>query len=121
MFDTEEEDSLKQEETSETNVTTRSQSLLKEDMSILPKIKKLQENIKKKNNTSDKIPEFTITSQDPKRINMPVKPIEDKADNVKNNLKTPEMGYDIVEDIKNSKENISLFECAIYLSRKKTC
>ena len=34
MFDTEEEDSLKQEETSETNVTTRSQSLLKEDKSI---------------------------------------------------------------------------------------
>ena len=29
MFDTEEEGSLKQEETSETNVTTRSQSLVK--------------------------------------------------------------------------------------------
>ena len=47
MFDTEGEDSLKQEETPETNVTTRSQSLLKEDNSILPKIKKLQENMKK--------------------------------------------------------------------------
>ena len=47
MFDIEEEDSMKQEETLETNVTTRSQSLLKEDKSILPKIKKLQENIKK--------------------------------------------------------------------------
>ena len=63
-----------------------------------------------KNTTTDKIPEFTITSQDPKRINMPVKPIEDKFDNVKKNLKTPEMGYDIVEDIKKAKENISLFE-----------
>ena len=100
MFDTLEEGSLKQEETSETNVITRSQSLVKEDKSILSKIKKLQENIKKKNNTTDKIPKFTITSQDPKRINMHVKPIEDKVDNVKNNLKTPKMGYDIVEDIK---------------------
>ena len=47
MFDIEEENSLKQEETSETNVTTRGHSLLKEDKSILPKIKKLQENMKK--------------------------------------------------------------------------
>ena len=41
---------------------------------------------------------------------MHVKPIEDKAENVKKNLKTPEMGYDILEDIKNAKVNISLFE-----------
>ena len=41
MFDTLEEGSLKQEETSETNVTTRSQGLLKEENSILPKIKRL--------------------------------------------------------------------------------
>ena len=41
---------------------------------------------------------------------MPDKPIEDKFDNVKKNLKTPEMGYDIVEDIKKAKANISLFE-----------
>ena len=47
MSDTLEEGSPKQEETSETNVTTRSQRLLKEDNSILPKIKKLQENMKK--------------------------------------------------------------------------
>ena len=67
-------------------MTTRSQALVKEEKSILPKIKKLQENIKKKNNTTDKIPEFTITSQDPKRINMPDKPIEDNFDNVKKNI-----------------------------------
>ena len=42
MFDTEEEDFLIQGETPETNVTTRSQSLLKEDKSILPKSKKIQ-------------------------------------------------------------------------------
>ena len=63
-----------------------------------------------KNTTIDKIPEFTISSQNLKKTNMPVNPIEDKIDNFKKNLKAPEMGYDIVEDIKKAKANISLFE-----------
>ena len=55
LFDTEEEGSLKQKETSKTNVTTRIQCFLNKDNSILPKIKRLQENVKKiqKNNTND--------------------------------------------------------------------
>ena len=67
----------------------RSQGLIKEDSSILPKIKRLQENVKKiqKNTTTDKVLEFAITSQDTKQINMPVKPIEEKANDVKKNLK----------------------------------
>ena len=66
-------------------MTTRSQGLLNKDNSTLPKIKKFQENMNKiqKNNTDDKIPEFTITSQDPKQVNMTDKPIENKFDNVK--------------------------------------
>ena len=40
LFDTEDEGSLKHEEISETNVTTRSQGLLNKDNLILPKIKK---------------------------------------------------------------------------------
>ena len=40
-------------------------------------------------------------------INIPVKHVEDKIDNVKKNLKEPEMGYDIVEDIK--KANLSKY------------
>ena len=65
MFDTLEEGSLKHEEISETNVTTRSQCLLNKYRSVLPKIKRLQENVKKiqKSTIADKIPEFTITSQ----------------------------------------------------------
>ena len=74
-----------------------------------------------KNTTTDKIPKITITSQDPKKINMPVNPIEDKVDNVKKNLKATEMGYDIVEDIKKAKKNIPYFKCVMYLSRKKNC
>ena len=93
-------------------MTTRSQGLIKKDRSVLPKIKRLQKNVKKiqKSTTADKIPEFTITSQNPKQINMPIKPIEEKTDGVKKNLKEHKMEYDIVEDIKRAKENISLFE-----------
>ena len=105
LFDTEEE------ETIETNVTTRSQGLLSKDRSVILKTKRLQENVKKlqKSTTADKILEFTITSQDPKQINMLVKPIEEKTDDVKKNLKEHKMEYDILEDIKRAKENISLF------------
>ena len=112
LFDIEDENSVKQEEISETNVTARSQGFLSKDNSILRKIKKFQEKMKKiqKNNTDDKIHEFTITSQDPKQVNMPINPIEDKVDNVKENFKVPEMGYNIVEDIKRDKTNILLFE-----------
>ena len=41
---------------------------------------------------------------------MHVKPIEEKIDNVKNNLEEHNMEYNIVEDIKRDKANISLFE-----------
>ena len=86
-------------------MTTRSQGLLNKDNSILPKIKRLQENVKKikKNNTDDKKHEFTITIQDLKQVNM------------------PKMGYDIVEDIKRAKENISLFEMCNVPQQKKIC
>ena len=47
MFNMEDEDFPMQEEAPEKNVTTISQNSLKEDNSILPKIKKLQENMKK--------------------------------------------------------------------------
>ena len=103
-------------------MTTRSQSLLKEDKSIRPKIKKLQENMKKiqKNTSTVKTPEFTISSQDPKKINMHLKPIEDKIDNVKKNLKEPEMGYDIVKTLKKLKRISHCLKCVIYLSKKRS-
>ena len=96
LFDTEEESDLKHENVLETTVTTRSQDLVNKENSILPKIKKLQENVKKpqKNNIDDKILEPTISSQDSKQVNMPAKPIEDKAGNVKENLKA----YEVLEE-----------------------
>ena len=41
---------------------------------------------------------------------MPVKSTENKVENVKKNSTEHETGYDIVEDIKKAKANISLFE-----------
>ena len=112
MFNVEDEGFPDEEEISETNVTTRSQNPLKEDNLILPKINKLQENMKKmKNNTPIvNIPEFVISSQSPKKVNVPINPTKNKAENFKKNLTEHEMGYDVVEDIKKDKENISLFE-----------
>ena len=99
---------MKHEEISETNVTTRSQGLLNKDNSIIPKSKKFQDNMKKiqKNNIDDKIPELTISSQDPKQVNMPTRPIEDKADNVKENLKAPKMGYELLKALEVPEEEL---------------
>ena len=79
----------------------------------MPKIKNLWENMKKiKNNTQTvNIPEFVITSQNPKVVSMPMNSVENKVENVKKNSTEHEMGYDIVEDIKNTKANISFEMC----------
>ena len=112
LFDTKEEKDLRHEDSLETNVTTRSQGLIMENSLMLPKIKKLQKNVKKfqKNTSANKIPEFTTTSQNPRQINRPTKFIEDKINNVKTHLTKHKMDYDIVEDMKNIRANISLFE-----------
>ena len=104
------------------NVTIRSQNSLKEDNMIPPKIKKLQENMKKiKNNTQTiNILQFVISSQKTKIVIILVKSTENKVENVKKNSTEHEMGYDIVEYIKKTKANISLFEmCNIPQQKEK--
>ena len=68
LFDAKEEKDLRYEDILETNVTMRSQGLIKENSLMLPKIKRLQKNVKKfqKITTANKILEFTITSQIPR-------------------------------------------------------
>ena len=58
---------------------------------MLSKIKKLQENVRKrpKNNVGGKAPEITIISQDLKQINKPVKPMEDQLGDDKENTQRP--------------------------------
>ena len=59
LFDAEEEKTQGYKDVVETNVATRSQGTVKEDSLILPKIKRLQRNVKKKfqnKSLADKIP-----------------------------------------------------------------
>ena len=121
LFDAEEEKDLRHENILETNVTTRSQGLIKENSIMLPKIKRLQKNVKKfqNNSSANKIMEFTITSQNPRQINKPTKPNEEKINNVEMNLTGHKMDYDIVEDIKKVKANISLFEMCNVMQQKE--
>ena len=89
---------------------------------MLPKIKRLQKNVKKfqNNSSANKIPAFTITNRNPRQINMPTKPNEENINNVKPNLTGHKMDYDIVEDIKKVRENISLFEmCNVPQQKEK--
>ena len=68
LFDADKEKDLRSESILETNVATRSQEFLKENSLMLPKIKRLQKNVKKFQNNppTNKILEFTITSQNPR-------------------------------------------------------
>ena len=88
LFDTE-RSILKLEGIPEIKMTTKGLDLVNKDNSMLSKIKKLQENVKKqpKNNVDGEVPKVTITSQGPKQINMPVKPMEDQGGNDKENIK----------------------------------
>ena len=95
----------------ETNVATRSQGAVKDDSLILPKIRRLQRNVKKKFQNkalADKIPEFTITSQNPRQNDTTAKTSEGNAD--KPHPIGQPMNYDIVEDLKRVKANVPLFE-----------
>ena len=96
----------------ETNVATRSQGPIKENSLILPKIKRLQRNVKKFQNKAlaDKIPEFIITSQYPKQNNMLAKPNEEKMNADKPHPIEQQMDYDIMEDLKKIKVNVPLFD-----------
>ena len=123
LFDAEEEKTQGYKDVMETNVATRSQGPIKENSLILPKIKRLQRNINKFQNKSlaDKIPEFTITSQDPKYNDMLAKPNEGKMNADKPHPIEQPMDYDIVEDLKKVKVNVPLFEMCKVPQKKKDC
>ena len=93
------------------NVTTRSQGPIK-DESLLPKIKKFQESIKKLTNKTQNspVPEKAITKKKNQAMSKPAKDVDSNLENNKKSTVELEMGYDVVEDIKKTKENISLFE-----------
>ena len=56
------------------------------------------------------IPEKVIAKQKNQEVSKPLKVVNNKLENNKKSSVEPEMGYDIVEDIKKTKANVSLFE-----------
>ena len=113
LLDAEEENTQGHKDIREANVTTRSKGAVSDDSLLLPKIRRLQRNIKKKfqdESLADQIPEFTITSQDLKQNRMPPKPNDENTSADKSQSTRQLIKYDIVEDLKKIKENIPLFE-----------
>ena len=111
LFDAEEEKTQGCKGIMETNVATRSQGTVKEDNLILPKIKRLQRNVKKRfqdKSVADKIPDFTVPCQDPRQSDAQAKPSEENAG--KPHLIEQPMDYDIVEDLKKIKATVPLFK-----------
>ena len=54
-------------------------NLVNKDNTIISKIKKLKENVRRqpKNNVEDKVPKITIFSQEMEQINKPAKPMKE--------------------------------------------
>ena len=66
---------------------------------------------KVRNNTQTQlIPDLVITRNNNPIVSKTVKDAERKVEGVKKNSIDCVMGYDIIEDIKKTKANISLFE-----------
>ena len=66
------------------------------------------------------IPKKVIANQKTQVVSKPAKVVENQLENNKKSSVEPGMGYDIVEDIKKTKANVSLFEmCNLPQQKKK--
>ena len=72
-------------------MTMKNMSLVNKDNSIISKIKKLQENVKRqpKDNVEDKVSEIIIFSQETEQINKPAKLMEEQVGVNKENTEKP--------------------------------
>ena len=97
---------------SSVNVTTRSKGPVVDGSLVLPKIKKMKENMKKILSTTQTTPKSNpVNIKEIKSVfNKLVNTMLNKKEGTKKGLVEDDIGYDIVEDIKKTKENISLFE-----------
>ena len=83
-----------------------------DEILLLPKIRKIQESMKKISIITQTTPKFDliITKDKFPAVSTPIKIVESKIESNKKGLVEYDMGYDIVEDIKKKKANIYLFE-----------
>ena len=83
-----------------------------DEILLLPKIRKIQESMKKISSNTQTPPKSNLVTFEEKfaTVIKPVNVVENKAESNKKSPAECDMGYDIIEDIKKTKENISLFE-----------
>ena len=89
---------------------------------LLPKIRKIQKNMKKINSSTQTPPKSDLVTFKEKVIAVikPENAVENKIESNRKILTECDMGYDIIEDIKKTKANISLFEmCNLPQQRRK--
>ena len=105
----EEEEPTEEIQLSAVNITTRSQGPITNE-SLLPKIKKFQESMKRLANKTQNplIPEKVLAKKKAPTVSKSIKVVENKSDNNKKNSVEPDMVYDIIKDIKKTKANVSL-------------
>ena len=88
----------------------------------LPKIRKIHESMKKISSNTQEPPKSNLVIAKDKvtTVSKPVKVAEIKVESNMNSSAEYDMGYDITEDNKKTKANISLFEtCNLPQQRKK--
>ena len=85
MLGLENEETTEEIQLSTVSVTTRSKGPLIEDNTLLPKIKKIQENMKKIINNTQTLPvlDLVIIRQNTPTIGKPVKVAENKVESIK--------------------------------------
>ena len=123
ILDAEEENTQGRKGVREANVTTRSKGTVSDDSLLLPKIRRLQSNVRKKfqdKALADQIPEFTITSQDPRQNRTSPESNQENVSAGKSQPTRSQIEYDIVEDLKKVKANVPLFEmCKVPQQKEK--
>ena len=93
------------------NVTTRSKGPIMDEILLLPKIRKIQESMRKHNSNTQTPPkpDLVITKEKVTAVSKLAKDVESKEESNKKSPIEHNMGYDIVEEIKKTKANMSLF------------
>ena len=108
----EEEEPMEEIQLSAVNITTRSKGPIMDESLLLPKIRKIQESMEKISSNTQTPPKSDLVTSKEKVTTVIKIPnaVENRAKSHKKSLAECDMGYDIIQDIKKTKKNISLFE-----------
>ena len=103
-----EEEQTNEIQVSSVNVTTRSKGLVMDQSLVFPKTKKIKQTMKKIISTTQM--QHKDNPKNRKESSLVINKLVKTMVNKIESTKEYNMGYDIVEDIKKTKENIYLFQ-----------